>query len=108
MHGLKQLTKSTTRVTCSTSTLIDLILTNFPSRVSQKSVIDVGISDHLLTFCTRKISCLKRGDIQKYLKLRSSKDYTVDSYKEALKELDFPNYELLMTLISLTPISFSK
>ena len=31
--------------------------------------------------------------IHKYMKFRSFKNYTVDSYKEALKQLDFPNYE---------------
>ena len=51
MHGLKQLIKSPTRVICSNSTLIDHILASFPSRVSQKGVIDVGISDHQLIFC---------------------------------------------------------
>ena len=59
MPGLKQLIKSPTRVTCSTSTLIDHILASFPSRVSQKGVTDVGISDHQLIYCTRKISRLE-------------------------------------------------
>ena len=40
MHGLKQILKFSTRVTCSTSTLIDHILARFPWRVSQKGVID--------------------------------------------------------------------
>ena len=83
MHGLKQLIKSPTRVTCSTSTLIDDILASFLSRV-----IDVGISDHQLIFCTRKISSLKTGGIYKYLNFRSFKNYPVDSYKEGLKQLD--------------------
>ena len=59
MHGFKQLIKSPTHVTCSTSTLIDHILASFPARVSQKGVIDVGISDHQLIYCTRKISRLE-------------------------------------------------
>ena len=61
MHGLKQLIQSPTRVTCSTSTLTDHILTSAPSRVSQKGVINVGVSDHQLIFCTRKISRIKTG-----------------------------------------------
>ena len=63
MHGLKQLIKSPTRVTCSNSTLIDHIVASFPSSVSQKGVIDVGISDHQTIFCTRKISRLKTSGI---------------------------------------------
>ena len=88
IHILKQLIKSPPRVT-----LIDHILASFPLRVSQNGVIDVGISDHELIFCTQKISRLKTGGIHKYLNFLSFKDYTVDSYREALKQLDFPNYE---------------
>ena len=95
MYGLKQLIKSPTCVTCSTSTLIDHILASFLSRVSQKSVIDVGISDHQLIFGSRKVSRLKTGGVHNYLNLRSFKNYTVDSYKEVLKQLDFQNYEPL-------------
>ena len=55
MHSLKQLTQSPTRVTCSTSTLIDHILISASSRASQKGVINVGVSDHQLIFCTKTI-----------------------------------------------------
>ena len=54
LYGLEQLIKSPTRVTCSTSSLIDHILTTFPERVSQQGIIDVGLSDHKLIYCTRK------------------------------------------------------
>ena len=83
MHGLKQLIQSPTRVTCSTSTLTDHILTSAPSRVSQKGVINVVASDHQLIFCTRKISRNKTGGAHKYLNFRSWKIYTADYYKEA-------------------------
>ena len=53
--GLKQLVQSLTRSTCSPSTLIDHILIIAPSRVSQKGVINAGMSDHQLMFYTRKI-----------------------------------------------------
>ena len=46
MHGLKQLIQSPIFVTCSPSTLIGHILTSALSRVSQKGVINVGVSDH--------------------------------------------------------------
>ena len=92
MHSLKQLIQSPTRVTCSTLTLTDHILTSAPSRVSQKGAIIVGVSDHQLIFCTRKISRIKTGGAHKYLNYRSLKNYTADYYKEALKQIDFPNY----------------
>ena len=93
MHGLKQLIQSPTPVTCCTSTLIDHILTSAPSRVSQKGVINVGVSDHQLIFSTRKISRIKTGGAHRCLNFRSLKNYTTDYYKETLKQIDFPNYE---------------
>ena len=93
MHDLKQLIQSPTCVTCSTSTLIDHISTSAPSRVSQKGVMNVSVSDHQLTFCTRKISRIKTGRAHKYLNFHSLKNYTADYYKEALQQIGFPNYE---------------
>ena len=93
MHGLKQLIQSLTRATCSTSTFIDYILTNAPSRVFQKGVINVDISDHQLILYTRKISRIRTGGAHKYLNFHSLKNYTIDYYQEALQQVDFPNYE---------------
>ena len=92
-HGLRQLIQSLIRVTCSTLTLIDHILTNAPSRVFQKGAINEGMSDHQLIFCTQKISRIKTGGANKYLKFHSLKNYTADYYKEAVQQVDFPNYE---------------
>ena len=86
--------------TCSTSTLIDHILASFPSRVSQKGVINVGLSDHQLIFCTPKVSNFKTGGAHKYINFRSLKNprilknYRVDDYKKSLGQLVFPNYEI--------------
>ena len=92
MHGLKQLIQCPTRLTCSTSTLIDHILARFPSRVSQKGVLNVGLADHQLIFCTQKISKFKTCDVRKYINLRSLKNYKGDVYKKSLGQLVFPNY----------------
>ena len=46
MFGLKQLIEVPTRVTCSSSTIIDHILASFPNRVSQQGVIEL---DFLIT-----------------------------------------------------------
>ena len=93
MHGLKQLIQSPTLVTCSTSTLIDHILTSAPSRVSQKGVINASVSHHQLISCTRKISRIKTGGVHKYLNFCSLKNYIANYYKEALKQVDIPKYE---------------
>ena len=51
------------------------------------------MSDHQLIFCKIKISEIKTGGVHKYLNFCSLKKYTADHYKEALKQVDFPNYE---------------
>ena len=55
IHSLKQLITCPTGVACNTSTLIDHILTNSTKMIFQSGVIDSGISDHQLNFCTRKV-----------------------------------------------------
>ena len=82
MFGLKQLIEVPTRVTCCSSIIIDHILASFPNRVSQQGVIDVGLSDHQIIYCTRKISRIKEVRIKKL----------ADIYEEALGRVDFQNY----------------
>ena len=72
--------------------LIDHILTAFPERVSQQGIIDVGLSDHELIYCTRKFSRTKVGT-HKQITFCSLKNYTAEAYKEALSKVYFPNYE---------------
>ena len=94
MHGLKQLIQCPTRITRSISTLIDHILAIFPSRVSQKGFINVGLSDHQRIFCARNISRFKTGGVHKYINFRSWKNYRGDYYEKSLGQLVFPNYEI--------------
>ena len=84
--------KSPTRVTCSTSSLINHVLTTFPKSVSQQGIIDVGLSHHQLTYCIRKFSRTKLGT-NKQITFFSLKKYTAEVYKEALGKVYFPNYE---------------
>ena len=86
----KQLIEIPTRVTCSSSTIIDHILASFPDRLSQQGVIDVGLSDHQIICWTRKISRI-RGK-HKQIRYRSLKNYSADIFEEALARVDFPNY----------------
>ena len=55
MFGLKQLIKNPTRITCSSSSIIDHILASFSDRVTQQGILNVGLSDHKLIYCTRKL-----------------------------------------------------
>ena len=55
--------------------------------------MNVGLSDHQLIYCTRKISRVKTRGVHKIIRFCSLKNYAVDAYKNALKKINFPNYE---------------
>ena len=56
MFGLMQILKSPTRITCTSTSLIDHALASLPDRISQQGVMNVGLSDHQLIYCTSKVS----------------------------------------------------
>ena len=56
VYGLRQLITEPTRVTPSSSSLIDLIFTNQPDLVSFSGVSHVGISDHSLVYAFQEVS----------------------------------------------------
>ena len=88
---MKQLITSPTRVTENTSTILDHVLTNSQDRVSQSGVIDIGLSDHQLIFCTRKIVRPKVYE-HNYITIRSLKNYSQDAFLNALREVNYPDY----------------
>jgi exonuclease III len=50
LYDMTQLVSSPTRVTMSTSTLIDVIMSNFPDSHIQTSVYELSVSDHYLVY----------------------------------------------------------
>ena len=54
LFNLSQIIKDSTRVSAKYSSTINLILVSDTDKFSQSVVIDLGISDHCLIFCTRK------------------------------------------------------
>ena len=92
IHSLKQLTICPTRVTCNISNLIDHILTNSTETVFRPGIIDSGISDHHLIFCTRN---LKRVKFHKHsnVLLRSFKPHTVNLFIKVLRKVNFLSYK---------------
>ena len=92
IFALKQLIESSTRVACSSSSIIDHILASFPDRGTQRGILNVRLSDHQLIYCTRKITSKKRGG-HKQIKFCSFKNYTIDGYEKALVEINFLDYK---------------
>ena len=56
-------------------------------------MIDVGISDHQLIYCTRKIKKTKHN-MHNQIQVRSSKKYSAEIFTNALKTVQFPNYNI--------------
>ena len=56
MFNLKQLISNPTRVTNNSSSILDHIICNTQEKICQSGTIPVGISDHCVIFCTRKIN----------------------------------------------------
>ena len=91
--SLKQLISCPTRISCSSSKIIDHILTSYPDRVSQKGIIDNEISDHQLILCTRK-TLKNKAVSHKQISFRSLKNYSIVGYEEALKKVKIPDYKI--------------
>ena len=75
LHGLKQIIKTPTRTTDRSSSLLDHILTNLFSEISQQGFLDLGLSDHRLIYCTRKTTRTKIHE-HTFVKIRTLKNYT--------------------------------
>ena len=91
---MKQLIVDPTRVTETSSTVIDLICTSDPDRVMQSGVLPCKMSDHNVIFCTRKLS---RGQFNKHnvSQIRSMKDYDKGVLMAKLGALDW--FEVINT-----------
>ena len=55
LYQLSQLINEPTRVTLTTSSLIDHVVTNTPEKISHSGVVHTGISDHSLIYAIRRI-----------------------------------------------------
>ena len=91
LFGLTQLIRDVTHVTCHSSTLIDHIFTNSERLISQCGVLNIGLSDHQMIFCTRKVTRTKFYS-HKSISVRSMKNYSKESLISGLNELNFPDY----------------
>ena len=70
---------------------MDHVLTNSSQKVSQCGVIEFGISDQDLVYCTRKTPSLKPNK-HNDISVRLMKNYTKENFLELLRKTDFPHY----------------
>ena len=90
LFGLTQIINSATRMTQHSASLLDHIICNQKEKICYSGVLTFGLSDHLATYCTRKIV---KGQISKnvhnFVKIRSLKNYTKEIFCQKLSEIDW-------------------
>ena len=91
--SLKEVIQESTCIRSTTSSLLDHILTNAGSKISQKGVIDVGLSNHQLIYCTQKIIRTK-ANMHNQIRFWSLKKYTPELLIKELKKINFPKYNI--------------
>ena len=92
-YGLQQLINEHTRITKTTSTLIDLIYTNYPDRVVCSGVSHCGISDHSLIYVYRKLSLNTVSSKGNNYVYRNFKKFNLENFRSDISSQDW-NYNL--------------
>ena len=87
---LTQLITEPTRICDNSETIIDLIFVSDSLKICQSGVRAIGLSDHLLIYCTRKVHKMQ---INKHntVHIRSTKHYTKEKFIDMLQEIDWTN-----------------
>ena len=89
--GLTQLINKPTRSSLKTSSLLDQILKNSNESLTQHGITTLGISDHDLIFCTRKIKCFKSSK-RNTISVRTYKNHFKRLLEQQLTKMKFRNY----------------
>ena len=87
LFNMSQIIKDFTRVSTTSST-IDLIPVTDSEKISQHGVLDIGVSDHSLIYCTRKVT---RSIFNKHntVTIRSTKNYNKEELQLCLLNADW-------------------
>ena len=87
LFNFSQIISDVTRVSKTSSSVIDLILVSDFDKISQSGVLNIGISDHCVIYCTRKI--LKTTlNSHNTVKIMSMKNYNKDTFQLNLLNVD--------------------
>ena len=93
--GFKQLIKKSTRITEQSSTWIDLLFSNQPSKISSSCVVSTSLSDHDMIACTRKLNSQKFAP--KTITSRNFARYNVTDVTNDVSCIDWQPYTRQMT-----------
>lgn len=89
VYGLQQLITEPTRITETTSTLIDLIYTNCPDKIVCSGVCHVSISDHSLIYAYRKLSINGQSKGHNTITYRNFRKFNRDSFRNDIVSQDW-------------------
>ena len=79
LYQFNQLIDKATRVTMTTSSLINHMVTNTPEKIASSGVIHTGISDHSLIFAIRKIHVVVKQPANT-IEIRSMKKFNEQNF----------------------------
>ena len=82
LYQLSQLINEPTRVTMTTSSLIDHVVTNTPEKISHSGVVHTGISDHSLVYAIRKIRVFQKTN--DFVEIRNMKNFNEKNFVDEL------------------------
>ena len=91
LFNLEQMINEPTRITQSSRTLLDVVLTNYPDRITSSGVIHLGISDHSLIYCVRKINSQPKFGHKK-IKYRDTKSFDTKKFVDCLKQVQWETF----------------
>ena len=78
IYKLKQLITDPTRTTPYSCTLIDLCVTNAPSKITNAGIIELSISDHVLVYMTHKVHYKQISS--RFVQIRNMKNFNREKY----------------------------
>ena len=87
LYQLSKLIDEPTRITMSTSSLIDHIVTNTPEKISDSGVIYTGIGDHSLVVAIRKISVIRKQEHT--VEIRNMKNFNEEKFIAQLSKQEW-------------------
>jgi hypothetical protein len=85
LNNLKQLVRFPTRVTPTSSTTIDIILTTNPELHTKTEPLKIGLSDHYMVFTTINFKSKMRNVDHKYATFRSYKNFNESAFVNEVK-----------------------
>ena len=86
MYQLSQLINEPTRITATSSTLIDHFITNKPEQICRSGVIHTGITDHSLIYAIRKINSTQHKNTGNTAEIRNMKHFNEQKFLNDLSQ----------------------